>query len=103
MRTKKDIGFIRKIILKLITKLQAKTIDSGGGLYLLLTKLHFSLYYKKSLVEEAVKNSAEFKKAADRHGNMVMAIMHSKAKKKTVVFNHVKRSFQKDLILKARM
>lgn len=104
MKTDKDIGFFRKQVLKLITKFQELAIKSDDrDMYLFLTKLHFRLYYKKSLVGEALKESIEFKKAAKRHANMVMVILHPTSKHKKVLHPYAKNSFQKDLLLDVKI
>ena len=114
MRTSKDIGFFRKLILKGLTKLQEKTIKKNLRSYMFFTALHFKLFYKKDLVIEAVNNSEEFKKAAQRHGNMVMVLslkitpqgryrndnfLYNNVK----VYNKVKQVFRSNLILLAKI
>lgn len=104
MRTEKDIGFIRKAVLKLLTKLQEVAIKSqDSSIYLALTKLHFKLYFKKNLVKEAVLNSQEFRVAAKRHGNMTITLLHGNSKRKSYLHSKISEAFQKDLILKANM
>lgn len=104
MRTDKDIGFIRKYILKLLTKFQELTIESQDSeMYYFFTKLHFRLYFKKSLSNEAVNDSAEFKKAQTRHGNMVISILHKDSKKKKYLHKKTMEAFTKDLILNQKV
>lgn len=103
------IGFIRKTLLKLITKLQEITIKKDNrNIYMYLTKLHFKLYFKKNLVDEALDNSKEFKSAANRHANMVMILVLNKktgSKSKTLqsLFVNIKKAFQKDLLLEVTL
>lgn len=72
-----DIGLLRKLLLKAVTFLQEATLKQVNiELYYTLTRLHFRLYHRKSLYQEAVKNSIEFKKAKRRHRNMVMTLLY---------------------------
>jgi len=95
----RKIGFIRKLILIFLTKLQEVLIqnDNYHDLYFSVTKLHFKLYFRKSLLEEAVNNSSEFRAAQKRH----VAIYHHKCRN-IGGKNHellVSRTFRDNLIL----
>lgn len=103
------IGFIRKLVLKLITKFQEVTIkDDDRSMYMRLTKLHFKIYFRKSLVDAALNNTREFQMAADRHANMVMILVLGRRtgkKSKTLqsVMKNIKNAFQKDLLLEVEL
>lgn len=104
MKTNKEIGAIKRGLLKLLTKFQELSIKSRyTGLYYGLTKLHFYLYYGKNLTQEAVENSNEFGKAQKRHGNMVISILHPYSNRKKYLHEKAMQAFQKDLILKTNV
>lgn len=104
MITAKDIGFFRKMFLILITQFQKMTLKlEDRDLYLAFTKLHFSLYFRKNLVEESAKNSREFKAAAERHGRMVISIVNPNITHKKRIKETIKRAFQKDLLLETKL
>ena len=101
---KDKVGFLKKTVLKLLTRMQTVAIKGdNSGIYLVLTKLHFWLYFGKSLEAEALIGSPAFKAAADRHGSMVVSLLHGESKRKKYIFELATESFQKDLILKARI
>lgn len=101
------IGFIRKLVLKLITKLQGVAVQNDNrDIYMFLTKLHFKLYFRKSLVDAALENSEEFKKAARRHGRIVMTKVHKRTKKteqNMKLYKLAQNSFKKDLLLEVEL
>jgi hypothetical protein len=66
------------------------------------TKLHFRLYYGKNLVEEAVKNSKEFKRAQRRHVGMTL-VLKFKPNPSRRVADLISSSFQKNLLLEAKL
>ena len=99
---KKKVGFLKKAVLKLITRMQEITIrDENTSMYLRLTKLHFYLYFGKRLESEALVSSPDFMAAADRHGNMVVSLLHSDSRRKKYLKKLASNSFHKTLILKA--
>lgn len=65
----KDIGFFRKIFLMFLTSLQEMLIrnDEDLDMYFRVTKLHFKVFFRKNLLEEAMNNSREFRAAQKRH------------------------------------
>lgn len=97
------IGLFKKLLLKLITKLQEVSIKSDNvDTYLMLTGLHFKIYFKKDLIEEALKDSKEFNIAAKRHANMVLVnIYNQKEKNRSSIIKYklAKIAFRKDLLL----
>ena len=98
------IGFFKKILLKLITKLQEISIKSNNtDFYLMLTGLHFKMYFKKDLIEEALDDSKEFNMAANRHANMVMVKVYDRKNKNldnNLLYEMAKKTFKKNLLLK---
>lgn len=103
MKTNKDIGFFRKLVLKLLTKFQEMTIKvEDTNFYLSITKAHFKIYYGLDLVKEAVNNSREFRKAANRHGNMVITLLHRQSKRKKYLKKKIMEAFHKDLLLQSK-
>ena len=111
MRTKNSqIGPIRKLVLKLITKLQEKTINCDNlFLYSLLTKLHFRIYTGVSL--EEVFNTASsdalemFHNAAERHSKMVVSLIYGSSSKthKKMLKNLAYESFCKNFLLEQEL
>jgi len=96
------IGFIRKQLLRLLTKLQSLTlINNNDSAYLFLTEIHFMLFFRKKLKEEAYKNSREFRKASHRHACMVIdhIFHHCTDKSKDHLYFSIRESFHKNLIL----
>ena len=104
MKKDTDIGFFTKVLLKLITFFQEATLKQANtDFYYRLTKIHFKLYFGKSLIEEVMNNSREFKAAQHRHGCMVTSVLwsHSGSGLKQSTFRRAKSSFMKNLILEA--
>lgn len=104
MTSENEIGFVKKLLLKALTKIQERLIKwQDRDFYMQITSLHFRLYFKKSLAKEALNNSKQFKSAADRHGEMVICILFPESKRKKDIKKKIVEAFQKDLLLKARV
>lgn len=105
MKTNKDIGFFKKLILKGITKLQEITISYQKiDFYWWLTELHFSMYFGKNLQEESLINSEEFKAAAKRHAEMVSAVIFkTRLSKPTRMKRVFMRAFRNNSILRSKI
>lgn len=102
MKTNKDIGIFLKLLLKIITFFQEATLkQDNNSFYYKLTKLHFELYFGKSLVEEAILSSREFKAAQKRHVSMVMLNVCMVNKGKNNLAKVIGDSFHKNLLLEA--
>ena len=111
----KDIGFFKRLLLKIITKLQEKTLDFDDiDFYYTLTKLHFKLYFGGDLIEEAINDTDNFKKAARRHGCMCIKIFPGDRRSISRLKNNKKcyyntrlrltnRAFRDNLILQVRL
>lgn len=107
MKTDKDVNFFMQLIFKLLTFLQKATVKQHNvTFYYNLTKLHFKLYFGKSLAKEAIENSREFQIAQHRHGCMVVDILmeeKASAENKAGYYNLVIETFQKNLLLEAEL
>ena len=107
MRTNdSQIGPIRKLILKLLTKLQELTINSQSGeLYRFFTSLHFRVYsgstLDKCVISDDISQVDMFAKAAHRHGNMVASLVYKNSDNKTkkAMQKAAVSSFTKDYLL----
>lgn len=98
------IGFLRKYLLVLLTKLQELTLKlDDREFYMLFTRLHFKLYYKKDLFKEFTKDSVKYKSAQERHGRMVASILHSESNSHLKIKQLAKESFSKDLSLQIKL
>lgn len=101
------INLIKKLLLKLITKLQEVSIKGDNvDIYLMLTGLHFKIYFEKDLVEEALINSKEFDIAAKRHANMVLVNIYNQKEKNVsniIEYKLAKRAFRQGLLLKVNI
>lgn len=105
MKKNSQIGFLRKLVLKAITFLQVACLKQDNDLYYPLTKLHYKVFFGKSLVDDAVQNTVEFRAATLRHVAMVMIEVHGitqKSKSKTLS-RGIANAFRKNLLLEARV
>ena len=102
MKRASEIGFLKKLILKFLTKLQELHLKNGkANKYLRVTKLHFKLYFGKDLVEEAVLNSEEFKLAKKRH--MAMSVVNSFNGNAAKWKKQMGETFHSNLLLEANL
>ena len=106
MRTNSDnIGPIRKAILKLLTKLQEKTVEKHNRLYYFFTKLGFRIYVGISLKLASKEilsiDTRMFNRAAERHARMVLSIVYkdSTYTHKKALKPLIKESFKKNFLL----
>lgn len=104
MKSDKDIGLLRQLVLRVLTFLQEATLKQDNhDMYYSLTKLHFKLYFGKNLVEEAVQNSREFRAAQRRHTAMIMLLALKIEKRNKRIEDRVAGAFQKNLLLEAEV
>ena len=105
MKTDSDFNFLMVLIFKLLTFLQEATLKQDNvDFYYKITKLHFKLYFKKDLVEEALVKSREFQIAQHRHGCMVVSGTHivgspNLDQSKRNLYKHTIRAFEQNLLL----
>lgn len=69
------VGRFKKMLLKFITKMQEIALEEGRvETYYMFTKLHFYVYFGKSLKKTALfdRFGNKYQKALDRHINMIM-------------------------------
>jgi len=104
MKTNKDVKFMRKMLLKIITRLQEFVwYRVWNTPYYFLTKLHFKIFFGKNLVTEAVENSREFRLAQKRHVEMTLAALYDHKIDNPVIERAIASSFQKNLLLEAKL
>lgn len=89
-----NIGFFRKIALKILTKLQLEALKQRelSG-YALFTKMHFKLYFRDSLEKNSLHNTKEYKAAKHRHGCMAISLLSKDSKNKNKLFESYKQQF----------
>lgn len=99
----KDIGFFKKLLLILLTKFQEVLItnDADHDFYYKITKLHFKLYFKRDLVEEALQDSPEFRSAQHRH--LCIYLKHHKGNLSKFGKKCVKNAFRDNLLLQSEL
>jgi len=106
-----NLGFIRRLVVKLITKVQKLLLRSetelASSAYYALARLHFSLYFKgeKSLEQEILNNTEDGYKAAKRHGRLVINTLYKDSDSviKRMVRAASRGSFVKNIILNAKI
>jgi len=101
----KDTNFnpFMVLVFKIITWFQVQTLkQSNMEFYDRFTKLHFRLYFGLNLVEEAVKDSDEFKRAQKRHVNMTMTLKFKPNPSKRVI-DLISSTCQKNVLWEAKL
>ena len=104
-----DMGVIRRLALKLISKLQKQLLKSPAksatNLYYKLAKIHFKLYFKKDLEQEVLNDTVAAYKAIDRHSRLVIKSLYND--KDEAVKKHLaaatRGAFVKNIILNAEL
>lgn len=106
MRTNKDIGLLKKLLLKIITFFQVAALKQDSDLYYPLTKLHFKIFFGRDLVEAAYFDTNEFRAAQKRHVAMVITELIGPTDTKAKVpflEKAIGSAFYKNLLLEVRL
>lgn len=106
MRTNKDIGFIKRQVLKLVTKLQEFFLSKGMlSSYDFLVSIHYYLYFGSLLTLDLQLNSNNVYRAAERHASMVVAnspfilVDESGSKLKKERMNRIKKTIKEAFLM----
>jgi len=92
----KDISFLKKMVLKLLTFFQENTIKQDNvELYYKFTKLHFRVYFGYPLNYNAPVISKI--RVADRHAKMVLNLLYPNVVNKDMIYCNAYESFLKNL------
>jgi len=109
MKKDSDFNIFMVLVFKILTFLQEATLKQANvEFYYKLTKLHFKLYFGKSLIGAAINNSREFQVAQHRHGCMVVSNTKIEgapniAQAKRNLYKYTTSAFQKNLLLEAEL
>lgn len=108
MRTNdSQIGFIRRSVLKFLTKCQEISLKSDNGLYDFFTNLHFRVYSGSSLAKcanaEDISQVDMYAKAAHRHGSMVVSLLYKDSKDKKKRHSQAVSAFIKNHLLEQKL
>ncbi len=106
-----DLSAPRRLVLKLITKLQKVLLKSERPLVLMvyykLSRLHFSVYFsgKLSLETEVINNTEAGYRAARRHSILVVNTLFKESAdiRKKIIRNAAQESFKKNILLNAKL
>ena len=95
------------LLLKVLTKLQEKSVKGNGWWYLLWSKMHFKLFFGKDL-EETLLNEPKSKESRmflERHSNMVISVVYNSEISGTQAWlpNVIKTSFIFNLMARQRI
>ena len=100
---------LKKMSLKIITKIQKILLKSqreiAVDLYYRLAKLHFRIYFGKSLEEEILQDSVIGYRAAMRHSRLVVKVLYSNSSgtARKIAKLSSRASFIKNILLEVKL